>query len=201
MRSTEHVLWNLHYMPTGSAERDRHTLALWFARTPPTHEVVTAAASEVHLVEGREVLAGDGRLTAPIPPYADNYERTGIIAFTEPVTVLSAWPHMHSNGKDMTFVAIYPDGREETILRVPRYDFDWEIQYEFAEPLKMPAGSAIRATAHYGNSKATPVEWGLQSWNEMFGPFLEIVYDNRPLPPPQRRDLFACTPGLLRQCQ
>ena len=205
MRSSEHVLWNVHYMPTGTPESDRHTLALWFARTPPTHEVVTAAASEVHIVEGREVLAGDSRLTAPIPANTRSYERTGIIVFTEPVTVLSAWPHMHGRGTDMTFVAIYPDGREETVLRVPAYDFDWQIQYELAEPLKLPAGSAIRATAHYDNPTATPVEWGLQSWNEMFGPFLDIVYDNRPLPPRQRRDLFDCgdaAPGLLRRpCQ
>ena len=204
MRREEHVLWNLHYMPTGSAEKDRHTLALWFTKTPATHEVVTAAASEVHLVEGEEMFAGDSRLLAPIPANAANYERTGIIAFTEPVTVIGVWPHMHAYGKDMTFVAVYPDGREETILRVPKYDFNWQIQYEFTEPLKLPAGSAIRATAHYDNSAnnsrsrnpGREVEWGPQSWNEMFGPFLELVYDNRVLPPPQRPDLFApdCDP-------
>lgn len=199
MRREEHVLWNVHYMPTGMPEKDRHSLALWFAKKPPTHEVVTATASEVQIVEGREVVAGDDRLFAPIPAHAGNYERTGIIAFTEPVTLVGLWPHMHDYGKDMTFVAVYPDGREETILRVPKYDPGWQIQYELAEPLKLPAGSAIRATAHYDNSSANPrnrtpdrdVAWGLQSWNEMFGPFLELVYDDRVLPPPQRRDLFA----------
>jgi hypothetical protein len=205
MRPNELVLWSIHYMPTGRPETDRHSLALWVAKTPPTHEVVTAAASEVHLVEGEEVLAGDDRLLAPIPPHAANYERTGIIAFREPVTLVALWSHMHNHGKDMTFIVVYPDGREETILHVPRYDFNWQIQYMLAEPLKLPAGSAIRATAHYDNSRANPrntapdrpVEWGLQSWNEMFGPFLEIAYDNRPLPPTRRPDLFGpeCDPS------
>jgi hypothetical protein len=207
MRRDEYVMWSLHYMPAGQAEADRHTLALWVAKTPPTHEVVTSAASEVHIVEGEEMLAGDERLLAPIPPNADDYERTGIIAFREPVTLVALWPHMHAYGKDMTFVAVYPDGREETLLRVPKYDVNWQIQYMLAEPLKLPAGSAIRATAHYDNSRRNPrnrtpdqeVRWGLQSWNEMFGPFLDVVYDNRPLVPQQRRDLFAPECGGLFQ--
>lgn len=206
IRSTDHLLWSLHYMPTGTAERDRHTVALWFARTPPTHEVVTAAASDVHIVNGREILAGDDALLAPIPPRASDYERIGLIAFPEPVTLVALWPHMHAYGRDMTFTAVYPDGREETLLSVPRYDFNWQIQYELEEPLKLPAGTVVRAVAHYDNSNRNPrnrtpdeeVRWGLQSWNEMFGPFLEVVYDNRPIvrrPPP---DLFApdCDPGL-----
>ena len=201
LRRDDYILWSVHYMPTGKPETDRHTLALWIAKTPPTHEVVTAAASETHLVEGQPVAAGDERLLAPIPPYAENYERTGIISFKEPVTLVGLWPHMHWYGKDMTFVVAYPDGRQETLLSVPKYDFNWEIQYELLEPLKLPPGSSIRATAHYDNSRKNPrnltpdqpVTWGFQSWNEMFGPFLEIVYDNRLLP---RRDPFApdCDP-------
>jgi hypothetical protein len=206
MRRDEYVLWSLHYMPTGTPQDDRHSLALWVAKTPPTHEVVTAAASEVYLVNGREVLSGDEQLLAPIPPRTSNYERTGIIAFREPVTLLALWPHMHEYGKDMTFVAVYPDGREETLLRVPAYDFNWQIQYELMTPLKLPAGSAIRATAHYDTTRRTrsgaapdqPVAWGPQSWNEMFGPFLDVVYDNRRLVPEQRRDLFAPECGVFQ---
>ena len=126
---------------------------------------------------------GDERLLAPIPASANNYERTGIIPFLEPVTLMGLWPHMHNYGKDMMFTAVFPDGREQTLLSVPRYDVNWQIQSELAEPLKLPAGSVIRATAHYDNSAANrrnlalgkEVLWGPQSWNEMFGPFLEVV--------------------------
>jgi hypothetical protein len=205
IRGDDLLLWSIHYMPTGEPETDRHTLAIWIAKGPVTHEVVTAAASDVHIVERREVVSGDDRLLAPIPANAARYERIGITPFREPVTVFGLWPHMHNYGKDMTFVAVYPDGREQLLLSVPQYDPNWQIQYELAEPLKLPAGSAIRATAHYDNSPGNPrsfapgkeVEWGLQSWNEMFGPFLELVYDNRPLPPMRRQDLFAqpCDPA------
>jgi hypothetical protein len=202
LRRNDYLLWSIHYQPTGQPETDRHTLALWLAKAPPTHEVVVAAASESHFVEGQPVSAGDPRLLAPIPPYADNFERTGVITFKEPVTLVGLWPHMHRYGKDMTFVVTYPDGRRETLLRVPKYDVAWEIQYELQEPLKLPPGSSIAATAHWDNSRSNPrnpapdqpVAWGLQSWNEMFGPFLEIVYDNRRVP---RVDPFAPDCGLF----
>ena len=93
---------------------------------------------------------------------------------------------MHYRGKDMTFVLKYPNGREETLLSVPRYDPNWQITYELAKPLKVPARSTITAIAHYDNSAKNPrnpapdqeVTWGPQSWNEMFLPFLELSVDD-----------------------
>jgi hypothetical protein len=96
---------------------------------------------------------------------------------------------MHYRGKDMTFVLRRPDGREDTLLRVPRYDFNWQLTYTLTTPLSIPAGSTIEAIAHYDNSAANPrnpdstleVLWGSQSWNEMFNPFLEISVDRNDL--------------------
>jgi hypothetical protein len=73
-------------------------------------------------------------------------------------------------------VLTYPDGREEILLRVPKYDFNWQFQYEFAEPIKVPAGSTIKAIARYDNSpqnRLNPapekeVYWSEQSWDDMF---------------------------------
>ena len=61
------------------------------------------------------------------------------------------------------------------ILSVPKYDFNWQTDYVFAQPLKLPKGTKIRAVAHYDNSaanKANPdpkvnVKWGDQTWEEM----------------------------------
>jgi len=64
LRRDDYILWSVHYMPTGKEETDRHTLAVWIAKSPPTHQVVTAAASEQHLVEGQPVAAGDERAPA-----------------------------------------------------------------------------------------------------------------------------------------
>jgi hypothetical protein len=82
---------------------------------------------------------------------------------------------MHLRGKSFRYVARYPDGRREVLLDVPRYDFNWQIQYELAEPKLMPKGTVLECTAHYDNSAANPanpnpkalVTPGEQTWHEM----------------------------------
>jgi hypothetical protein len=84
-------------------------------------------------------------------------------------------PHTHVRGKRWEYQAIYPDGRTETILAVPKYDFNWQTDYIFKEPLKLPKGTKIHATAWYNNSPSNPsnpdpsidVTWGDQTWEEM----------------------------------
>jgi hypothetical protein len=72
----------------------------------------------------------------------------------------------------------YPDGREEVLLRVPKYDFNWQLPYHLKEPFKVPAGSTIKAIARYDNSAGNrfnpapnkEVYWSEQSWDDMFLP-------------------------------
>ena len=63
----------------------------------------------------------------------------------------SIQPHMHLRGKSMKYTAVYPDGREEVLLNVPHYDFNWQIVYEFAKPVTLPAGTTIRVEATWDN--------------------------------------------------
>jgi hypothetical protein len=92
---------------------------------------------------------------------------------------------MHLRGKSMTYVVTYPDGREETLLHVPKYDFNWQRPYELAEPIKIPAGSTIKAIAVYDNSAANrmnpapqkEVYWSEQSWDDMFLPSARFTVD------------------------
>ena len=65
-------------------------------------------------------------------------------------------PHMHVRGKDMTYVAHYPDGRSETLLSVPKYDFNWQHTYELAEPKLLPKGTKLEVIAHFDNSTDNP---------------------------------------------
>jgi hypothetical protein len=82
---------------------------------------------------------------------------------------------MHVRGKDFVFTLVYPDGRSEIILRVPKYDFNWQLSYKFATPLSLPKGTRIECVAHFDNStnnKYNPdptkeVRWGDQTWEEM----------------------------------
>jgi hypothetical protein len=84
-------------------------------------------------------------------------------------------PHTHVRGKKWQYDVIFPDGRRETILSVPNYDFEWQHEYQFREPMRLPKGTKIHAIAWYDNSpanKSNPdptkdVWWGDQTWEEM----------------------------------
>jgi hypothetical protein len=72
-----------------------------------------------------------------IPPYAENWKIVGITPVVEDITVYNLAPHMHLRGKDMKFVVVYPDGRSDTLLSVPKYAFNWQLFYELEKPAKV----------------------------------------------------------------
>ena len=92
-------------------------------------------------------------------------------------------PHMHVRGKAFRYTIVYPDGREEIALEVPKYDFGWQLAYQLAEPIKLPKGTRIDCVARYDNSpnnKANPdstkeVRWGDQTWEEMMIGWLDFT--------------------------
>ncbi len=190
--------FNMHYQPTGRPERDRSMLGLWFARKPVTHEVLTKGVTDVifiggkelgetKIVNGREVRTR-GKLPN-IPPYAENWEIAGELPIKEATTLYAFAPHMHLRGKDIKYILQWPDGRQQTLLTVPKFDFNWQLHYELEEPLKIPAGSKMIAVAHYDNSlknRYNPapqkeVFWSEQSWDEMFIPWFEYTVDRMDL--------------------
>ena len=103
--------------------------------------------------------------------------------FRHDTLLVNLLPHMHLRGKSFQYDAVYPDGRRETLLSVPRYDFNWQSNYRLAEPKKLPAGTRIECTATYDNSTANKnnpdptaaVRWGEQTWEEMMVGFLDYV--------------------------
>jgi len=193
-----YFMFQMHYQLTGRPEIDRTSAGLWLTKERPHHQVFTvglirAGTGRVRLVENTEQLGlGDfgGVATTPtIPPHADDFSITGIWPVTDDVTIYGVWPHMHLRGKDMAYIVSYPDGTEETILNVPNYDFNWQMEYDFVEPLKVPAGSTLKTIAHYDNSvnnRYNPgpdqdVQWGEQSWDEMFVLFTKYSVDKNDL--------------------
>ena len=201
------VRWTLHYNPIGRPETDRHKLGVWFNTQPVTHEVLTRQAgnafptdpfgSDIYIVEGEEIKPtrdpDTGRVQRAkipnIPPYKDNWKITGITPINEPITLYAMSPHMHLRGKSLRWVVTYPDGREETILDVPNFDFNWQIHYELEEPLHLPAGSKITGIGVYDNSLGNrwnpgphvEVYWGQQSWDEMYQAFTEYTVESQDL--------------------
>ena len=100
--------------------------------------------------------------------------------------LLALQPHMHYRGKSFRYEARYPDGRTETLLRVPAYDFDWQHKCEFAESKWLPRDTRLTAIGVYDNSAANPdpkreVFFGLQSEEEMFIGYFEAIW-NAPKP-------------------
>src|SRR5262249_2141134 len=121
-----------------------------------------------------------------IPPNEANYAPApSEITFMENAELVWMSPHMHLRGKDMTYKLIFPDGKEQTVLNVPRYDFNWQLGYQLAQPLHLPKGSKLVVVGHYDNSannKCNPdpgrtVYQGNMTWEEMFAPFFAITVD------------------------
>ena len=111
-----------------------------------------------------------------IPAYSKDHEMELVTYVLNESDLYSLMPHMHFRGKRMKFFAEYPDGSEELLLSVPDYDFNWQLVHELAEPIRVPAGTKIRAVGAFDNSaqnRANPdpsidLNWGEQSFEEMF---------------------------------
>jgi hypothetical protein len=202
----KYINWQIHYNPIGKATTDRTRLGIWFNKAQVTHELLIRQAGDalattkgglsLYRAEGREVeyTADEGSTrrrskTPNIPPYAEDWSLTGITPVTEDITLYAMSPHMHLRGKSLRWVVVFPDGREQTILDVPKFDFNWQIEYELEEPFKIPAGSKILGIGKYDNSpknKWNPapnldVYWSEQSWDEMYQPFTLYSIDSQTL--------------------
>ena len=200
----KYLNWQLHYNPTGKPEKDRTKLGIWFNKVPVTHELLIRQAGDplattkgglsLYRAEGKEIeyAAEEGSTrrrskTPNIPPYAEDWSLTGITPVTEDITLYTMSPHMHLRGKSLKWVVVYPDGREQTILDVPKFDFNWQIDYELETPLHIPAGSKILGIGKYDNSARNkwnpapnlPVYWSEQSWDEMYQPFTLYSVDSQ----------------------
>jgi peroxiredoxin len=162
------LVFQMHYTPNGTAMKDRSKVGLIFAKEPPKQVTRTRAVATQRFM---------------IPPGAPSHEVKSVSTFPREVELLTLFPHMHLRGKDFKYEVVYPDGKRETLLNVPRYDFNWQTMYTFEKPLRLPAGSRVECTAHFDNSPNNPnnpdptkaVFWGDQTWEEMMIGFLDYA--------------------------
>jgi hypothetical protein len=160
IKAGSNIVFQMHYTTNGEATTDRTSIGLIFAKGPPTRSLVTGNALNARFV---------------IPPGADSHEVKSSTTFKEDVHLTSFMPHMHFRGKDFTYTAVYPDGRSEVLLNVPKYDFNWQLTYVLEKPVALPKGTRLDCVAHFDNStrnKYNPdptkeVRWGDQTWEEM----------------------------------
>ena len=165
------IIFQVHYTPIGSPQKDLSKLGLIFAEPDDIK----------HIVVTREAVERRGLV---IPPHASNH-RVESRSQTAPVDVqlLAMMPHMHLRGKAFRYEAVYPDGKTEILMDIPRYDFNWQTGYRLAKPKTIPKGAYLHCVAHFDNSKdnlANPdpsatVRWGDQTWNEMMIGYFDIA--------------------------
>jgi mono/diheme cytochrome c family protein len=163
------IVLEVHYMPEGKASTDQSNVGLVLAKQPPTERVMT-------LSTGNEKFR--------IPPGDPNYRVDASFTFQREVTLLGMHPHMHMRGKDMSFRIVFPNGETKDVLNVPNYNWRWQLWYNLARPITLPAGSRIECTAHYDNSAKNPenpdptktVTWGQQSFDEMMVCFFNVAF-------------------------
>lgn len=154
------VVFQMHYTPYGKAVTDRSKLGLYFHEEPPEHRLRGAVLMNTRIL---------------IPPHAKAHSDTAERTFNRDILVYDLLPHAHYRGKASEFRAFYPDGREELLLRVPNYDFNWQTSYVLEQPKVLPAGTRVVHTTWWDNSAQNPanpdpnraVPWGRQSWDEM----------------------------------
>ncbi|MFN0122660.1 MAG: thiol-disulfide isomerase [Blastocatellia bacterium] len=154
------IVFQMHYTTTGAVTKDRTKIGFVFAKGPAKKQLETGNA-----LNGRFV----------IPAGAPAHEVKSSVTFKEDVEITSFMPHMHVRGKDFTYTAVYPDGRAEILLNVPKYDFNWQHSYIPKTPIRLPRGTRLDCVAHFDNSagnKFNPdpskdVKWGDQTWEEM----------------------------------
>uniref|UniRef100_Q020C4 Thiol-disulfide isomerase n=1 Tax=Solibacter usitatus (strain Ellin6076) TaxID=234267 RepID=Q020C4_SOLUE len=164
------IVFQLHYTANGKPAQDRSKVGVVFCKTPPATRVMTLAAS-------------NSRFT--IPPGDPNYKVESQLELAHDVTLRALAPHMHLRGKDFEYRLIFPTGEQQTILRVPRYDFNWQLWYTPEEDMLLPKGTKVACTAHFDNSLNNPanpdpskaVKFGEQSWEEMMIGFFDVAFD------------------------
>jgi hypothetical protein len=194
-----YVRWNLHFQATGKREVTRPKIGVWWDTGNTATNLERSLGLREQTSEAKQIIADPSRprnvgiasnvnpFLDPIPPQDPNWTVTGINGFQDDATIHAISLHMHLRGKDVTYLLTYPDGREEVLLRVPNYDFNWQLIYELAEPINVPAGSTIKAIARYDNSTKNrfnpaphkQVFWSEQSWDDMFLTSVRYTIDRR----------------------
>ncbi len=162
--------FQMHYTPYGKDAVDHSKMGLYFYPKGETPERIL-----------RHFVIADSFIE--LPPNDPHHKETAYAVFPKDAVLHSVFLHTHYRGLAGRVDLILPDGSRKELINLPRYDFNWQRTYQFAEPVKIPAGAKLLATYVYDNSvrnSANPdpdatVVWGDQSWEEMH--YTSIYYE------------------------
>jgi hypothetical protein len=164
------IVLQMHYTTHGHATEDKTSIGLVFSKRAPRKRVLT-----LQLTNSRFL----------IPPGDPDHRVEVHGTLPNDALLLSFLPHMHLRGKTFEYNILEPGGRTQTLLRIPHYDFYWQLSYRLAQPIPLKAGTMLQAVATFDNSKNNPhnpdpdsaVTWGEQTWAEMMVGFFDVAVD------------------------
>jgi len=165
------IVLQVHYSKVaGETQTDRSSVGLIFARTSPTKLLTTQLIYNAYFRIG---------------PGEANHQVSACWTTGRDIELTSIMPHMHMRGAAMEVKVVYPDGRREVLLNVPKYDFSWQTGYLLRQPLTIPRGTTFFVTGVFDNSAknrynpdpAKAVRWGEPTYDEMLACFLEVTDD------------------------
>jgi hypothetical protein len=171
------ILFNVHYTPNGKEVVDRPQVGFTVSKEAPENKYIFVTTHGPQDRRRFAITPNDPNWTAP----------PAVITFQDDAKLVWMSPHMHVRGKDMTFTLVFPDGRSQIVLRVPRFDFNWQLGYALAEPVSVTKGTKLIVTGHFDNSvgnKFNPdpnqtVYYGNMVWEEMFAGRTGIIVDKK----------------------
>ena len=169
------LVFELHYTTSGKPASDISKIGLVLAKSDPTKRYFFHA--------------GPTALNLAIPPGEGAAEVVSEITFGEDAQLVYAQPHMHLRGKDFELRVVTPDKAPQTVLK-GNFNFEWQMGYQYAEPIAMPKGSKLQLITHFDNSTANrfnpdpakKVVWGPQNWDEMSNCFIGVLFDKNTEP-------------------
>ena len=187
------ITMDSHYHPFGEATSDVTRIGIHFGEGELEREVATVSVANTGI---------------RIPAGAGHHAEEGFFQPDEDLQILAFSPHMHVRGKAMTYRIVHADGSTETLLDVPKYNYNWQWLYYPTEPVDLPASSRIEVTAVWDNSEDNPANpdptreiiYRGDVLNEMFVGFMEVVRKEGGYHRPKKnvdklQDLVARHPG------
>lgn len=128
------LVFQMHYTVNGKAVEDRTQVGLVFAKEPPTERVLTLMPSNPRFA---------------IPPGDPNHRIHAAMVFPNSAKVLSFFPHMHVRGKAFEYKLTPEGGQEQTLLKVNKYDFNWQLTYRAETPLAVERGTRLEVAGYF----------------------------------------------------
>ena len=179
------LVLQIHYHPSGKAEQDQPSVAIYLAKKTPEK-----------LVTGLFL----GNRNIDIAPGVKNYKLDDDFTLPVDVELVGITPHAHYICKDMKGSAKLPDGTVKQLISIDDWDFSWQEQYLYKTPLKLPKGTAMHMEYVYDNSADNArnpnnppkrITFGEQTSNEMALMFMQVVTQSPADTAELRKELLA----------